>query len=108
MAQTVGETGKIRFTLTAAQSQKVTLPSWARAYSVYVDSVAAVRVAPGDDATAVEGSTSPANYDTVGVGFEMPPRWLPRAAGRSVPATQSIWVYSAGAAVVVVSAYEQV
>jgi hypothetical protein len=108
MAQTVGETGYIRFTLTANQSQLVTLPRWARAYSVAVDSVAAVRVAPGDDATAVEGSTSPANYVTVGVGQELPPRWIGRAGGRARPAAskQKIWVHSAGAAVLTVIALE--
>ncbi len=107
MAKTVGETGVLRITLVGAAAEKVTLPAWARSYSVLCESVATVRVGPGDDATAVEGSTSPAQYKNVVVTqFLTEP--FPHAAGRARVASPSIWVYSAGAAEIVVSAYESV
>ena len=103
MAVTVGDTGRLRTQLTGAQTLKVNLPPWAQFYSIYVESTAAVRVAPGDDATAVDGGAAATNYITVAVGVERSEP-LPRKAHR---AEQSLALYSAGAAVVVVSAYER-
>jgi hypothetical protein len=105
VAQTVGSTGTLRHTLTANQSEKITLPVWAKSYSVYVEATAAVRVAPGTDAGAVEGSTTPTNYVTVGIGEERSAP-LHRKANKLTAAERSLWLFSTGAAVVVVSAFE--
>lgn len=97
MAQTVTRAA-LRFTLTADESELVTLPSWARGVGVYVESVASVRVAPGADAGAVEGADSPTAYVTVGIGSI----YTREHTGGG------FWVHSTGAAVVVVEAYESV
>lgn len=97
MAQTVS-TGKLMFTLTANQSQRVTLPFWAKGYGVTVESIASVRVACGDDAGAVEGSTTPTSYETVGVGQKL----IEETRGGG------IWLFSTGAAVVTVTPYEKI
>ncbi len=107
MAKTVGSTGRLRITLVGAAAEFVTFPSWARRYRVTCESVAAVRIGPDGDASAVEGSTSPAQYESLAVGFDFE-ETLPRAAGRARIDTPGIWLYSAGAAVVVVSVYESV
>jgi hypothetical protein len=100
MAQTVpGTTGELKFTITAGQTTQVNLPFWARRVSVESKSVADIEVSEsGTDAGA-----APSHSAKVVIGqlysFQLSPNKT-----RDPSAARTIFVYSAGAAVVFVKA----
>lgn len=93
MAEAVGSSGELRTTLTANQSLLVTWDHTVQTFGLYVESVAAVRVARRTDPDGVDESTSPAHYKTVGIG-----EYLVEANSCG-----GIFLYSTGAAVVQVT-----
>ncbi len=105
MAITVTDSGRKRHTLTANQSEKVTLPAWTRRVVVEVAAGAAslCRVGPvNTDSGAVEGSTTPTDYAEVAAGAE---ESYPVEYGGGV--APYIWVHATGATVAIcVSTYK--
>jgi len=103
LAQSIDNEGRVRFTLTANQSQKVTLRSGAKAFSVVNDATSPATVRVGTATGAVADSTTPTHYFEVAAGFSSAIEPVLQSG-----APKYIWVFSTGAAVVTVSDYLRV
>jgi hypothetical protein len=107
---TVTGKGKVRFTLTANQAEKVTLRPNAKSYAVHVDPASPASVRVGTSVGAVEGGATPTHYDEVAVGasFSEPVLQADAAETNSDPGSKHIWVFSTGAAILTVTDYPRI
>ncbi len=100
MAQTVSAvTGELQFTVTAGQTTQVNLPFWTYRASVQAKSVAAIEVSELGTDTGAAPSHSASVAIASMYSFTLSPNKV-----RDPSAARSIFVYSAGAAVVFVKA----
>jgi hypothetical protein len=100
MAQTVSvATGELQFTVTAGQTTQVNLPFWCRRINVEAKSVADIEVS--EDGT--DAGAAPSHSAKVTIGQLYSVQLSPRKT-RDPSASRTIFIYSAGAAVVFVKA----